>query len=56
MDTVNTVDSVAPSARALLTYGVCGLAVLHHVQAPDLVGGVHAELADGLHRDQGVAA
>ena len=40
----------------MLTYGVCGLAVLHHVQAPDLVGGVHAELADGLHRDQGVAA
>ena len=40
----------------LLTYGVCGLAVLHHVQAPDLVGGVHAELADCLHRDQGVAA
>ena len=40
----------------LLTYGVCGLAVLHHVQAPDLVCGVHAELADGLHRAQGVAA
>ena len=40
----------------LLTYGVCGLAVLHHVQALDLVGGVHAELADGLHKAQGVAA
>ena len=35
---------------APLTYGVGGLAVLHHVQAADLVGGVHAELADGLHR------
>ena len=54
---VGTCTGLLLEARlAPLTYGVGGLAVLHHVQAADLVGGVHAELADGLNRGRGSAA